>query len=438
MKILITTIFFPPQNAIASQRPYVWAREWAKLGHDVTVLTIRKEAKDDQSQRSFQGFRVIETSAGSWIERLRSKRNSIRYHTVVKESATKRTGGFKAYVQDWLRRRGFLSSVRLPDVFDLWIPQARQVIREQLEKESFDVIVSTFGPHASLRAGYHAHRRWPKAKWIVDFRDLWTDNHVYPGFWPFTWFEKILERFYLRRVDAITTVSPALATSLQARAHGKPVVVFTNGFDPEETAQTDVAANHVRSYIRSEKKLTFVYTGSLHPVQRNPGIFLQALTRLTDEERSKVDVIFAGPREAFLDAQIESLKLGETVRALGSLKREESLRLQNEASVLLFFEYQHEAGRDGVLTGKLFEYLATGRPIWAVGVDATTTVGSLLTQNFCGQAFSRDTDRIVTEIRETLASGPAPNREIQRESDILHTFNRAVLARRMIEWIVRK
>ena len=48
MRILIVTHYFPPENAIASLRPYSWAKYWTAIGHQVTVLTTQ-EAVSEQN-----------------------------------------------------------------------------------------------------------------------------------------------------------------------------------------------------------------------------------------------------------------------------------------------------------------------------------------------------------------------------------------------------
>lgn len=43
LKILIVTHSFPPLNKIGSLRPYAWAKYWSWIGHEVCVLTTKKE-----------------------------------------------------------------------------------------------------------------------------------------------------------------------------------------------------------------------------------------------------------------------------------------------------------------------------------------------------------------------------------------------------------
>ena len=60
MKILIVSYYFPPQNSIASLRPYSWAKWWSRAGHDVTVLTIEKKILKNNLNLDCSMFKLIE------------------------------------------------------------------------------------------------------------------------------------------------------------------------------------------------------------------------------------------------------------------------------------------------------------------------------------------------------------------------------------------
>lgn len=144
---------------------------------------------------------------------------------------------------------------------------------------------------------------------------------------------------------------------------------------------------------------------------------------------------FAGPIPEFLPPLVARYGLAESVELLGKCPREESLHLQTTADVLLFLEKQHEETRDGVLTGKLFEYLVTGRPIWAIGIDNTTTVGRLIEGGSAGVALGCDVDAIVKQLRLQLSVGRSPSRDTQDSNDVSRRYNRESLAIELMEWI---
>jgi len=430
VKILITTIFFPPQNLIASLRPYVWARTWALLGHDVFVLTIEKDkSAPDRLNKSFDGFNVTQIDAGPIIRRVRRHRQAVgSVENSSQENALFKLG-FRASAVSWLKRRGLMSSVRWPDAFDLVLPQAW---RSCSKIQGIDVIVSSFGPHASLAMGYFAKLRNPQAKWVLDFRDLWRGNHVYSGIWPFRYFEAFLESFYVGRADLIVTVSAALARELQARYPEKRVTVSPNGFDPEETAACPKLPEDFNN-----ARFTIVYTGSLHEEQRNPRPLFSAIASLSPSLRPKIQVKVAGPIADFVPKLIADYGLSDCVEILGKLPRDSTLRIQAEADVLLFLEKQHVESRDGVLTGKLFEYLVTGRPIWAIGITNQSMVGQMLLANSVGQAFGDDVESIKAALESAIPSGRQKSRDINADGEICQKYNRVTLAQQILSEIVR-
>ncbi|CAN5544776.1 glycosyltransferase [soil metagenome] len=373
---------------------------------------------------AMDGFRTLEVPATPLIQKLRRRRGIQRSGT---SPAPRKT--FFSELSAWLRRRGFLSSVRWPDIFETWVPKAVKAI----PRDQFDLIVSTFGPSAALAIGYRAKQLNPKAKWICDFRDLWTENHVYPGFWPLTMLERFTERRYLKRADGITTVSDSLAITLRGYVDtAKQVKVFENGFHSEELAALDG-----RPAYTEDSRLRLVYTGSLHQQQRNPAPLLEAVALLSDQDRDRLKLVFAGPRETFLEQAVDRLGLASQVDCVGPLPRSAALKYQRDADVLLFFEKQHLPSRDGVLTGKLFEYLATGRPIMAIGIDSISTVGALLSSHSCGVALGVDVFAIKDAISRLLIEGRAPNRDVTDLNDVVHKYERSSIAKRMINWVAQ-
>jgi glycosyltransferase involved in cell wall biosynthesis len=90
---------------------------------------------------------------------------------------------------------------------------------------------------------------------------------------------------------------------------------------------------------------------------------LRALKRIDPEAAAKVEVLFAGPLQADEREQIESPELAGMARALGSLDRETTLRLQRATDTLLLIT----TGNPSETGQKLYEYLAADRPIFVVG-----------------------------------------------------------------------
>lgn len=112
----------------------------------------------------------------------------------------------------WMRARyGILSTCRMPDHTDRWVMPAFNYVSD----ENWDLVVSTGGPYAVHNVAYRLKEKRMTSHWIADWRDLWVDNHIYPGLWPLTIVENICERRWMDRADFITTVSDPLAAVLK-------------------------------------------------------------------------------------------------------------------------------------------------------------------------------------------------------------------------------
>src|SRR5262249_6676180 len=71
--------------------------------------------------------------------------------------------------------------------------------------------------------------------------------------------------------------------------------------------------------------------------------------------------------------------------------------------VLLFLDWTDSRG-DGMLTGKLLEYLGSGRPILALGVRKDSEAARLIAETGCGATLTGE-DEIVSYLQNLLASG---------------------------------
>jgi glycosyltransferase involved in cell wall biosynthesis len=367
MRILIISWFFPPLNSIACRRPYSWARYWSEAGNEITVLTVPKTRDIDGSAPRVEGFEVIEVPEPAPVRWLRRTAHNAAGGERV--DGTARPMPFArlllrklATLQD---RKGVLHSCRMPDLADGWVrPAIRSTFRP--ERGSWDVAVSTFGPYATHWIGAELKRRRRVRRWVADFRDPWVDHPVLTGLFPFNHLEKWLERKWLRHADILIAVSAPLAGAMRARHPGKRVEVIENGYDAD-----DLPSLPDDSVFPDDGKFRVVYTGSLYPDTRDLGCFFKALIALDQDPRSRsfldrMEVVFAGPSSARLSRMVNEHGVRRWVRDVGLVDRREAHRMQRDADVLLLVGLA-TPGTDGFMTGKSFEYLATGRPILAIG-----------------------------------------------------------------------
>jgi glycosyltransferase involved in cell wall biosynthesis len=227
--------------------------------------------------------------------------------------------------------------------FEGLLGEVRHIIRH----EKIHAIVSSSSPVSS-----HIIARKLKIEfgipWIADLRDLWSQNHNYP-FGPLRrWRDTRLEMKTLADADALVTVSDPLARKLRTRYKGKPVVTITNGFDPE----TQIPAS-------LSKRFTITYTGQIYPKKQDMGIFKQALDELVRSNTIRdddLDFQVFGPQGI-------------------PIPKNEAIARQRDSQILLLLNWLEN---EGVYTLKIFEYLAAGRPILAVGGKGGDVIEELL------------------------------------------------------------
>jgi glycosyltransferase involved in cell wall biosynthesis len=428
MKILIVSVFFPPKNSIASQRAYSWAKHFARLGHDVTVLTTEKvdQSQPPISDHAEPGFNLIEVAV-PLMKPLSGFLGKPQGHTPRQEATIQR--GMLEKFKDWLvncARRlqqtyGIMYACRMPEIHDLWvIPAYRQV-----SGGSWDVVITTAWPYSVHFVGWMLKRNHHARLWVVDWRDLWTANHIYPGVPLIKNLEKWLEKRFNTYADMITTVSNPLAKYLAER-YGNKVHVINNGYDED-----DYNALPGMRIFPDDGKIRVVYTGSLYPGKRDPSPLFQAIARLTEQSLispNDLEVIFASK---LLDVAELATASGVLpyVKCLGFLPREEALRMQRDADALLFLE--HEApGVEGILTGKLFEYLYAGPPILAIGISKESDAGNLIHASGRGCALGNDVSNITEWLRYLIVNKSPPPMPIQRMG--IHVYSRVYQATKLL------
>lgn len=430
MKILIITAFFPPLNSIASLRPYSWAKYWARSGHDVTVLTVPQQSSLADSPMSWDGMKVIEVAIpglktiSKILGRGRAPVTPENLSGAKIENQISWKSKIRQRRQDFQAKYGILSSCRMPDLLDIW----GRAAFKKVKSEDWDLVISTAGPYG-VHAPANALRRSGKAKkWIADWRDLWVDNHIFPGLPGFRSIERILERRWSLQADVITTVSTPLAEVLRAK-YGQKVSVIYNGFDAEDYANLPAEKIFPRDGV-----LRIVYTGTLYPTKHDPQPLFQAIAELVAEGEIRTDqfkVVFCG-RNTDVSELAARAGVSDYVQCLGLVPREDALRMQRDAAMLLFLEFQSQTTQ-GILSGKIFEYLFAGPPILGLGGNPNSSVGKLLKDTRKGELLGSDVQKIKIQLLNAKNNFQSSGSLPMASNESLDFFSRKVQAEKILQ-----
>lgn len=157
----------------------------------------------------------------------------------------------------------------------------------------------------------------------------------------------------------------------------------------------------------------------------------QAVQLLREQLESAPDlrIQFYGSRLDSIYQLVNENGLSGFVDIKGYVSKQEAQRVQQDADALLLLE----AGTPGVLTGKLFEYIASGRPIIAIGPKQESAIGRLLSETGTGIALGTDRSLIVNELSSLIQETP-PSWFRPRESKIAQ-YSRTAQADRLLKTV---
>lgn len=399
MRILIVAVHFPPANSVASLRPYSWARFLSRKGHDVSVLTTHKPELSLSPDTGARGdIELIEVPLpGSHWVRSADKLTTDAPTSDHLHSLFAWRNLLRRLLYRLRRVRGILSSARMPDHHDLWVLPALWRIR----RRNWDVVLSTHGPYACHLVGFALRKSGKTKHWIADFRDLWVDNHIFPGIWPFTAVERWLEALVCGTADHLSTVSEGLEAKLRGQ-YGDKVSVIENGIDME-----DLVRLPAQRIFPDDGKFRLVYTGTVYAAGQDPEVLFRAISMLARRNPAacaRLSVVFAGKFQSGVEDFVTRYQLGAYVRQTGVVDRDDALRMQRDADALLFLSF-HSSGHAGILTGKLFEYLASGTEILSVGQARDPDTAQLIDGSRRGRDYGGDSDALAAALERLLEHG---------------------------------
>lgn len=429
MKILIITDYFPPQNSIASLRPYTWAKYWSQMGHEVIVLTTQKNRQDNDLKLDCSIFQVIEIE-NSFKKRLkfffRKKLVQVSSNHTIENNSNHLKKYIKNKIVSFIEERGIFSTARMPDFNDFIIKKAYDAVKN----ETFDLVISTAGPYSEHLIAKKLKNTNKTQFWVADYRDLWTQNHIFKGMFPFTIVEEYLESQVNKCADIITTVSLPLAMQIKNKYQLDKVEVIENGFDLDDLKNTSEEPFWV------DQKVRLVYTGVIYSGKRDPSPLFQAIQEISNSDKKnlldKLEVIFIGNNQALIDSLIAKFNVGSWVKYKGFLSREDSLRMQRDAHALIFLEFEGN-GVDGILTGKLFEYLYSGTEILGIGITNRFSAGKLIAESGHGINFGQDSQSLKNYLIEILINNS--KKKITKNWEMIDKYSRKKQAELLLDFV---
>ena len=256
----------------------------------------------------------------------------------------------------WVRGNFFI-----PDARKFWIRPSVKFLLNYLETNPVKAVISTGPPH-SMHLIAMALAKKIKLPWLADFRNPWTNIDFYKDLRLSARADarhKKLEKQVLSRADAVTVISRSMAEDCRI-LHERRYEVITNGYDPDDTAQSHPP--------EIDKKFSIAHIGTLVST-RNPETLWIALQEMLASDPAfarDLEIKLVGKVDYKVMESIAHYGLKSFVNKIDYLPHDEVVKCQQQSAVLLLI-INNTPNAKMILTGKFFEYLAARRPILCLG-----------------------------------------------------------------------
>lgn len=421
-KVLIITYYWPPGSGAGVQRWVKLSKYLAELGVETHVLTVRAEQASyplrDQSLLNEVGEKVIVHTCETreWFSAYAkiSKGGSIPFAGFAGEAKPSALQKLSRFI-----RGNFF----IPDPRKGWNQYALREAEGLIRKHGIQTVITTSPPHSTQLVGL-ALKKKLNVCWIADLRDPWTDIYYYKQFYHLPLAAAIdsrYERRVLENADRIVVVSrdmKRLFLGKSSKIEPSRVNVLPNGFDESDFNQ--------HSTETQQGEFSIVYTGTLTAAYP-----LEALVTILRESVSKhpLKLEFTG---SVSHHALEPLKaiLGDKLSLRGHVSHAQAVETMMNAGILLLLIPRTNDNK-GILTGKIFEYLRSGKPILGIG-PADGDAAAILSETGAGKMFDPDDkDGIKGFVQQTL-SGQLPPRNIKA----IEAYSRSEQAKQWQHWIL--
>ncbi len=382
MKILFITYFFAPYNCIGAVRTSRTAELLLKRGHDVKVISADKQNLKPNLASDFSEKNIYRTK---WIDLERPIYFFGGKNRIQSINSSLHKGSIKGRVLSLLKR-SFHRIISIPDKHIGWQPYAVKQAKKLISSGWIpDVIYASATPYSSLVIAKKISSYFG-IPWVGELRDLWSDNHYGYGWW----IDKKMEESVLKKASALITVSEPLKKILQEKYPQIPSYSVLNGYDDKDF-ETNFESD-------TKKSINIVHTGAVYEGKRDPTPLFEALIS-NKKLRKIVQIDFFGSNLGFINSLINKFQLYKCVKTYSEISRNESLRRQKNAQILLLLTWNNSKER-GVLPGKLFEYIGSGVPILSIGA-IENEASKLIEKNNFGVA-TNNKEKIAKFIQSIL------------------------------------
>ncbi|WP_255478736.1 glycosyltransferase family 4 protein [Rufibacter sp. XAAS-G3-1] len=358
---LLITYYWPPSGGAGVQRCLKFVKHLPEFGVTPTVITV------DAQQASYP---VLDSSllleVPSSVQVIRTAtREPFEFYKKITGKKDIPFGGFANTGQETWKQKLFKflrGNLFIPDPRVGWNRYAYAAAQKVLKEQQVKAVITSSPPHSTQLIGLKLKQKYG-LRWIADMRDPWTDIYYYADLNHTALAQRLdakYEKEVLEHADAVVVVSEdmkRLFLNKSTTINPKKIHVIPNGYDE---------ADFVHPSMPSSEEFVITYTGTLTEAYNVIGFFQAICEAMTKNPLMRYRLRFVGKVSAEIRKQIEEAGLPLITEYIDYVPHEASIKYLM-ASTVLFMAIPDVENNFGILTGKLFEYLAANKPIICIG-----------------------------------------------------------------------
>ncbi|MBK1897516.1 glycosyltransferase family protein [Chryseobacterium paridis] len=452
-KILIITYYWPPAGGPGVQRWLKFAKYLPEFGWEPIIYTPENPSYPllDESLLNDvpNDLKIVKTTIWEPYQ-LAEKLNKSNKKFKAGQFDVGKNQSWKSKLSIWVRGNFFI-----PDARVFWVKPSVKFLERYLKENKIDVVVTSGPPHSLHLIGLQLKKKLPALKWIADFRDPWTEISYYKHLKLTKNSDRKhrqLESEVFKNADI--TLATSYTDAENFRKNGANAVCITNGFDESDSSekvkgqkgekaewQDGEIAKSQNCQIDNPKPLkpsnskahfTLSYIGVLEQL-RNPENLWKALEELVQTNSDfaqHFSLKFAGRVDDKIVQSLNHSSLKEHILDLGYLSHEKAIEEMQTSDMLLITNFPSESSK-GIIPGKIFEYLATGKQIISFGPDKAD-VSKILDDTHAGKHFNyEDFETIQSFILEKFELWK--NGNLLENAQNIEQFSRRNLTQQLAE-----
>lgn len=410
-RVLVISYYWPPSGGSGVQRWVKFAKYLPSFGWQPVIYT-----PENPERTSTDSTLAAEVPADTEIiktkiiepynlyRKLMGKNSSTDIKSFTGNSEVNPINGQE---KTWKQKLSLFirGNLFIPDPRVLWVEPSVRYLKDYLKKHPVDAIVSTGPPQSMHLIGLKLSKA-TGLPWLADFRDPWTKMFYFKHLELSPWAEKQhhkLEQQVLDGATRVIAVSPLVMEEFKAMTK-TPVELITNGFDDED----------FKKMPERDGYFNITHTG-LFAADGNPETLWKALADKAKEDpafRSSLRIRLAGKTDKEIIDSIEAAGLGDNLKNLGYQSHAVAVQEQMGASMLIL-PLRKEPEYRAVLPGKLFEYLASRRPVLGIG-QTDGAMAKIIKETSSGVVYDWDEGKKIRQWidfcwDEFLDGGPEDN-----------------------------